>query len=97
MYAGNLTIWPGSHHVLEQYFRERGPRAMEEGLPKADVGSPVQLKCEVGDVILSHYQLAHAAAVNISDNDRIAIFFRIFLKDIDDWEALTNIWKGWKI
>ncbi|HEX8499048.1 MAG TPA: hypothetical protein VF659_00555, partial [Pyrinomonadaceae bacterium] len=62
-YAGNFTVWPGSHYVYESYFRQRGIEAMREPMPTPDVGQPMQLECNVGDVVLFHYQLAHTAAV----------------------------------
>jgi Phytanoyl-CoA dioxygenase (PhyH) len=100
-FAGNFAVWPGSHHVYEEYFRERGPVAMKEPMPTPEIGEPVQLMCEVGDAVLSHYQLAHAAAVNTADIDRIAVYFRIWFRDAESneqrWECLTNIWHGWKI
>jgi hypothetical protein len=98
-FAGNLTVWPGSHHRLEAFFRNRGPRAMDEGMPQIDLGPPTQLFANPGDLVLCHYQLAHAAAVNVSANDRIAVYFRVCLKGIEKrrWELLTNIWNGWKI
>ena len=100
LYSGNFTVWPCSHHKLEKYFRDRGPVAMNEGFPKIDLlEPPLQLQCQAGDIVLCHYELGHAAAVNISDNDRIAIFFRIWLKNNGEhqWKMLTNIWTGWKI
>lgn len=98
-FAGNFTVWPGSHRRLEAHFRDRGPQAMHEGMPQIDLGQPVQLFANPGDIVLCHYQLAHAAAVNLSANDRIAIYFRVWLKGIEArrWELLTNIWDGWKI
>ena len=98
-FAGNFAVWPGSHHRLEAYFQNRGPQAMFEGMPQIDLGQPTQLFANPGDVILCHYQLAHAAAVNLSANDRIAVYFRIWLKGIENrrWQLLTNIWDGWKI
>jgi ectoine hydroxylase-related dioxygenase (phytanoyl-CoA dioxygenase family) len=98
-FAGNFTVWPGSHHRLEAYFRNRGPQAMREGMPPIELGQPVQLLTNPGDIVLCHYQLAHAAAVNLSANDRIAIYFRVWLKGIEQrrWELLTNIWDGWRI
>jgi len=100
LYSGNFTVWPGSHYKIEKYFRERGSVAINEGFPKIDLKeSPLQLKCQAGDIVLCSYHLGHAAAVNVSDNDRIAIFFRIWLKNNGErqWEMLTNIWAGWKI
>jgi hypothetical protein len=98
-FAGNFTVWPGSHNIYENYFRERGTRAMSEPMPTPEVGEPVQLTCAVGDVVLAHYQLAHAAAVNTSDNDRIAVYFRVWLRKMesDRWHYLTNMWDGWKL
>jgi ectoine hydroxylase-related dioxygenase (phytanoyl-CoA dioxygenase family) len=98
-FAGNFTVWPGSHHVYEDYFRVRGPRAMSEPAPALEIGPPVQLKCDVGDVVLAHYQLGHSAAVNTAAVDRIAVYFRVWLRSIesDRWHYLTNIWDGWKL
>ncbi|HEY0077002.1 MAG TPA: phytanoyl-CoA dioxygenase family protein [Pyrinomonadaceae bacterium] len=98
-FAGNFTVWPGSHYVYESYFRRRGIRAMSEPMPTPDVGRPTQLMCGAGDAVLFHYQLAHTAAVNTSDDDRIAVYFRIWLHAMeqDRWRYLTNIWDGWKI
>jgi len=98
-FAGNFTVWPGSHHLYERYFQERGMRAFSEPSPTLEIGQPVQLMCSVGDVVVAHYQLAHSAAVNISDSDRIAIFFRIWLRDVElrRWHYLTNIWEGWNL
>lgn len=98
-FAGNFTVWPGSHYIYEKYFRERGPRAMREPMPTPELGRPVQLKCGVGDVVFAHYQLGHTASVNTSDSDRIAIYFRIWLHKIeqDRWHYLTNIWDGWRL
>lgn len=98
-YAGNFTVWPGSHLLLEQYFRDRGPQSMYDGMPEVDFGEPVYVKFSPGDVVLSHYQLAHTACVNITDNDRIAIYFRIRFKDQKEkrWHRLTNIWDGWNL
>jgi ectoine hydroxylase-related dioxygenase (phytanoyl-CoA dioxygenase family) len=85
--------------VYERYFRERGPRALSEAMPTPDIGEPAQLMSEVGDVVLAHYQLGHNAAVNVSDFDRIAIYFRIWLRAMESnrWHYLTNIWEGWKL
>jgi ectoine hydroxylase-related dioxygenase (phytanoyl-CoA dioxygenase family) len=54
---------------------------------------------EPGDVVLCHYELAHTAAVNVSDDDRYAVYFRLWLNDIDDrrWHLMTHIWDGWRL
>ena len=98
-FAGNFTVWPGSHQVYERCFRERGPRAMWEPAPTPEIGQPLQLICGVGDVVLAHYQLGHTAAVKTADTDRIAVYFRIWLRgiELDRWHYLTNIWEGWTL
>jgi len=98
-FVGNFTVWPQSHYLYERYFRERGPQALTEPTPKPPIGDPVQLKCEVGDVVLAHYQVGHTAAVNTSDIDRVAVYFRVWLRSpkSEQWKYLTHIWKGWRI
>ena len=98
-FAGNFTVWPSSHHLYEDYFRQRGRRAMSEPPPTPQLGVPVQLMCGVGDAVFCHYELGHSAAVNTADMDRIAVYFRIWFRDIEErrWQCLRNIWEGWKI
>ena len=103
-YAGNFTVWPGSHTILERHFREQGRTARHQGMPAIELGDPVQLLAGPGDVVFCHYQLAHSAAPNVSGDDRIAIFFRLWFRDIaapeaveQRWRNLTNIWHGWQI
>ena len=97
-FAGNFTVWPKSHCEYERYFRVRGPAAMREPQPVLELGSPKQLLADPADVVLAHYALGHAAAVNTSSADRIAVYFRIGLKDAEsqNWQYLTDIWKGWR-
>jgi hypothetical protein len=99
LFAGNFTVWPGSHYAYEDYFQKRGPQAMNEPMPTPQLGKPVQLLCEVGDVVFCHYQLGHTAAVNTADIDRIAVYFRVVLRNMDErrWKCLTNIWEGWRV
>ena len=98
-YAGNFTVWPSSHLRIERYFRERGHQAMLDGVPQIPLGEPHQIRATAGDVILCHYQLAHAAAVNLTARDRIAVYFRLSLADLAEhrWHRLTHIWDGWRI
>lgn len=106
-FAGNFTVWPGSHFLVEEYFNHRGPQSVRKGLPKLSLGKPVQLLGSPGDVVICHYALAHAAAANVSDHDRYACFFRLWHHELYDranpeyralaWTHLTNIWTGWKV
>jgi Phytanoyl-CoA dioxygenase (PhyH) len=109
-FAGNFTVWPGSHFLVEKYFNERGHRALHESmpdLPKLGIGEPLQLMGSPGDVVLCHYALAHSAAVNTSDKDRVACFFRLGHTELNHredpsyakhaWKHLTQMWSGWKV
>jgi ectoine hydroxylase-related dioxygenase (phytanoyl-CoA dioxygenase family) len=98
-FAGSLTVWPGSHIWLETYFRNRGPRAMHEGQPPFELSDPVQLLVNPGDMVVCHYLLVHAPAANVSPNDRLAVYFRLWSKEIRKrrWEYLTDMWKGWRL
>lgn len=98
-YAGNFTVWPRSHRQMERHFREGGVKTTREGMPSIPLGEPRQILATTGDVILCHYQLAHAAAPNVSASDRIAVYFRLSLFDLalHRWWRLTHMWDGWRI
>ena len=95
--AGNLTVWPGSHRLYESYFRERGPRSLLEGMPPVTLSDPVEVTGRPGDVVLCHYQLAHAVGANTSPAIRYAVYFRVKSRGHDGrrWECLIDVWKEW--
>ncbi|KAE9133848.1 hypothetical protein PF010_g2667 [Phytophthora fragariae] len=95
--AGNFTVWPGTHRLYEQYFREHGPESLLNGMPPLELPQPLQTTGEPGDVFLVHYQLAHSVAPNVSPFPRYAIFFRIsHIEHGLDWRApMTDIWLHW--
>jgi ectoine hydroxylase-related dioxygenase (phytanoyl-CoA dioxygenase family) len=95
--TGNLVAWPGSHRVLEAYFRARGPKSLLAGMPDIGLGSPEPVLARAGDVVLCHYQLAHAAGPNASPHVRYAVYFRLKRKGHDGqkWECLTDVWREW--
>ena len=95
--AGNLVVWPGSHRVLERYFRERGPRSLQDGMPALDLGRPEPVRAGAGDAVLCHYQLAHAAGPNASPHVRYAVYFRLKRTGHDraKWDCLTDLWREW--
>ncbi len=95
--SGNLVVWPGTHHLYEDYFRSRGPRSLLEGMPEVALPEPVPVSGGAGDVVLCHYQLAHAAGPNTSPHIRYAVYFRIEHVDHgrQKWECLTEVWREW--
>jgi hypothetical protein len=96
-YCGNFTAWPGTHHIYEKYFREQGPESLLEGMPNVELPAPEQITGKAGDVILTHYQIAHGAAPNVSPHVRYAIFFRLrhINHDAVRMEVMTNLWLEW--
>jgi hypothetical protein len=99
-FAGNFAVWPGSHHVLEQHFRDHGPEALRHGMPAIPLGEPLQLMAEPGDVVLCHYGLAHSWTPNVVGEDRYVVYFRLSQPELTDrnrWQFMTDIWRGWLI
>jgi len=93
-YAGNFTVWPGTHHQYERYFQEHSPQSLLNGMPLIDLPEPTFITGNAGDVVLVHYELAHAASLNVSPHVRYAIFFRLTHCDhsAQKWESMTDIW-----
>ncbi|HEX9995952.1 MAG TPA: phytanoyl-CoA dioxygenase family protein [Abditibacterium sp.] len=97
-YAGNLSVWPGSHLKMESYFRENGIQELLDGrMPKLDFGKPLQIKAKAGDAVIAHYQLLHGVTINIAPMPRYATFFRVThpLHHENRLECLTNLWLEW--
>jgi hypothetical protein len=95
-FAGNFTVWPGSHHLYERYFQTHGPREMMRGTPRLEqLPPPLQLQVRTGDLVLAHYQLGHTGAPNLSAHIRYAVFFRLYHEqhDADSLDILTDIWR----
>ncbi len=97
-YSGNFTVWPGTHRFFERVFRERGAATLAEGIDGVELPSdPVQVTGRAGDAVISHHQLVHTAAPNVSPNIRYAVIFRVRHKDAERHgvEAMTDIWREW--
>ena len=94
--AGNLVVWPRSHEQYEAYFRRHGPDGILDGMPQVGLLRHREIKAQAGDVILSHYLLAHSVAPNLSPNIRYAIYFRLTTIGHCNWrESLLHIWNEW--
>jgi hypothetical protein len=95
-WAGNFSVWPGSHHLYERYFQSRDVREMIGGTPRLErLPAPLQTRVKAGDLVLAHYQLGHAAAPNLSARVRYAVFFRLYHRDHDPdaLDILADIWR----
>lgn len=82
-YMGNLTVYPGSHFQLQNYFRIYGFDELYqkgvEGLPQLDFNATraVQIHARAGDAVILNYSTAHNIAPNISPYIRYTVYFRI--------------------
>jgi Phytanoyl-CoA dioxygenase (PhyH) len=96
-FMGNLSVWPGTHRLYEEYFREHGPQSLLQGMPPVTLPEPVQITAQAGDAVLCHYQLAHGITINVSPFTRYAIFFRLEHVEHEAlrWECMTDIWREW--
>ena len=56
-------------------------------MPDIDLGRPEPVLARAGDIVLSHYQLAHAAGPNTSPHVRYAVYFRLKRKGHDRSEV----------
>jgi hypothetical protein len=95
--AGNFTVWPGSHQLYADYFQKEGADALFRGMPPVDIGAPLQTTPRAGDVVLSHYQIGHGIAPNVSPHIRYAIYFR--LRRVGHSaimaEVMSDLWREW--
>jgi hypothetical protein len=96
--AGNFVVWPGSHRMVEEQIRRHGPGSLAVGLPTVELPPPRPLLARAGDVVISHYALAHAAAPNLGPSIRYAVFFRLFHADHEKMgdRTLTSLWLEWE-
>jgi Phytanoyl-CoA dioxygenase (PhyH) len=95
--AGNLVVWPGSHRVYEDHFRRHGGRSLLDGLPDIPLPAPEPIIGRAGDIVLCHYQLAHAGGPNSSPRIRYSVYFRVKAAGHDGrkWDCLADLWREW--
>ena len=94
---GNFTVWPGTHLLFEEYFREHGYQSLFQGLPPVSMPSAIQVTAQPGDAVLCHYQLAHGIAGNSSPFIRYVVFFRFsHIRHTTIYrECMVDIWQEW--
>ena len=101
-WSGNLVLWPGTHVLYEDYFKEHGFEILrkggKEGMPQIKEPKAEQQMAKAGDIFLVHYQVKHGSVTNVSPFPRYAIYFRLNHVDHDKqkFEALTDIWLEWE-
>ena len=87
---GNLTVRPGTHHVIAdmmkkkgQFFQYDGKKEKAKPLPElkkegiAD-GKFYSVIVEAGDILFAHPWLAHGIGGNFSKEIRLAVYCRLY-------------------
>lgn len=95
--GGGLTVWPGSHRQVTEYFASNAYDEMESGNFEQVEGSPFEITGSAGTVVLFHNKLVHCGGVNVSSKPRFAGFSRLAHPDIDEIadDAADKPWKYW--
>ena len=97
-FSGNFTVWPRSHTFFQKYFEKNGHQILENGMPNVELPEdPVMIKGNPGDVVITHHQLVHSAAPNLSPDVRYAAIFRLHHIDCkkNGNNAYIDIWREW--
>lgn len=110
--AGNLTVFPGTHHIMEEEFRNLGYDAIykKEGnfvRPKIPLPTARHLKTRLGDSVIMHPLLIHFVGKNCSPNIRYAIYYRLYFSSLpplfrpfnseERLRRLQNMWEGYQV
>jgi ectoine hydroxylase-related dioxygenase (phytanoyl-CoA dioxygenase family) len=82
--SGNLWVWPGSHHLHQRTFVERGVDALTDVSghavmldPPVHFGPGRPLLAHRGDLLLAHFLLGHNIGGNTSDHVRRILYYRL--------------------
>lgn len=86
-FSGNLCLHAGSHHTLQPYLKNYAmqalvtesdaERAQVHRLPRPDLGEPVQVRLNAGDVVIALHKVAHLGGPNYSQEVRKMIYMRV--------------------
>ncbi len=76
-HAGGTVAWPGSHHRMEALAYSDPDRYelmwdLNSDIAKADIGDPVEVLAERGDVLFYHVFTVHSGSRNIGGRPRFA-------------------------
>jgi len=95
--SGNLVVWPGSHLLYAEYFARHGGQCLLKGLPDLALPDPQPVLVRAGDLVLCHYQLAHAGGPNTSARVRYSVYFRVRRAGHEErrWRCLEDPWLEW--
>lgn len=98
---GQFTVWKGSHFKLHEVVRQRWKDNLIKGhaifgghgnSQKPNIGFPQRLLMNPGDVVLVHQRLGHAGGINLHEEPRKNLYFRIRHRDHVEkvWDLLEG-------
>jgi hypothetical protein len=82
-FSGNLCLHPGTHFTLLPYLRacfhqmNTPDQTAKKEIPRPDLGEPIQVMVNAGDVIFALHKLAHFGGPNYSPDVRKMIYYRV--------------------
>lgn len=103
-FSGNVCVFPGSHHILQDFVRSYVTKmALDGGVGfntahflqnKPMLKEPLQVLVNVGDVVLLHQKLAHRGGPNYGCEVRRMVYFRVQHNRHESLKlaATENIW-----
>ena len=97
--SGGLTVWPGSHWRVAEYFEDHELREFSNDDVPAILdrsSEPFEITGRAGTVALWHDKLVHTGGMNLSRRPRIAAFTRFLRPDEEaTCEAPERPFEGW--
>ncbi len=77
-HSGGTVVWPGSHKKIEALAKSDPVRyekmwQLNNELHLAEIGEPIELLGNRGDVLFYHYLTAHSGSMNVGSYPRLAL------------------------
>ncbi|MFC4551363.1 MULTISPECIES: phytanoyl-CoA dioxygenase family protein [Halorussus] len=91
--GGGLTVWPGSHWRVAEFFAENDAEDFSNDEASSLVGDaePFEVTGRAGTVVLWHSLLVHTGGVHLGRRPRVAAFTRFVRQDVEEtkYDALA--------
>ncbi|MFB6218027.1 MAG: phytanoyl-CoA dioxygenase family protein [Halobacteriaceae archaeon] len=97
--SGGFTVWPGSHRLVADWFREHPVESIEP-LPDelADrIGPGYEAAGSAGTAVLAHNKTLHSSGPVYGARPRLAAIANLSRRDVADHgeEFYTDLWRYW--
>ena len=84
--GGGLTVWPGSHLRVADFFAENevGDFSNDDAASLVGDAEPFEVVGEAGTVVLWHSLLVHTGGIHLGRRPRVASFGRFVREDVEE-------------